>query len=213
MEPLQLFAVNDKLLFTDTPEIGSPCSLPLSEAGANFLNTLTQESTGLLGTAATGVTATEYGNGFLNVTKLTLNGKTGGLAFPAIAGGAALGVGKLIYTFPAGDIMIIAAGTKSLALTEDDGNITANDPDVGIGTVIATGAVSVLGGTATFENILTGQTSVNLAVTNVLVTGQPIVIASAAAHTVHLNAAASWAASGEDDMSATGEIVLVWVKL
>lgn len=213
MTPQQTFAAGDKILFTDTAEIGSPCSEPLSTAGAAFLNTLTEESLAAFGTAATGVTAAEYGNGFLNVTKLTLNGKAGGLAFPAIAGGASLGVGKLIYTFPAGDIMIIAAGTKGLSLTEDDSNIAADDPDVGLGTVIATGAVATLDGTATFENILTGQTSINLAVTNVLTTSQPLVIAAAAAHTVHLNVADGWAASGEDDMSATGEILLVWIKL
>ena len=86
----------------------------------------------------------EYGDKRQHVTELFING-----ALPAIAGGASLGVGRLLYTFPAGVIRIHGA-YMSLGITQTQGNINADTPDGGLGTVIASGAVAVLGGTATF---------------------------------------------------------------
>lgn len=206
------FGAGDRLLFSETPQVGHPSSHPLTAAAASFLNALNNQGVSGFGTAATGVTATEYGDGIRNLTKLTFGDKAGGFAFPAIAGGANLAVGALAYTFPAGDILVGRVATYDLTLTEDDGNITADTPDVGIGTVIGTGVVAVLGGTATFEDILTGQTSVALAVTDVAATVNKT-IQAAAAHTVYLNAADGWAASGEDDMSASGDVWLEWMRL
>lgn len=206
-------AALDRLMITSTVREGQPCSKPMTAAAANYLSQLI-DPTGIagVGTAATGVTATEYGDGIQNFTKLILGGKTGGFAVGAIAGGADLAVGGLIYTFPAGDIVVLACRTVDLTMTEDDGNVTADDPDVGVGTTIGSGAVAVLGGTAAFENILTGQTSVNLAVTDVAVQ-TTLAITGAGAHTVYLNVADGWAASGEDDMSATGSIYIQWLRL
>ena len=105
-----------------------------------------------VGTAETGVTAVEYGDGYHHLTELTVS-----TTLPAIAGGADLAVGKLLYTFPAG-VIAVNVSHMSLAIQQTEGNITADTPDGGLGTVIASGAVAVLSGTATFENILTGQT-------------------------------------------------------
>ena len=101
-----------------------------------------------VGTAATGVTAVEYGDGVHHKTVLTVSS-----TLPAIAGGAALAVGKLLYTLPAG-AHAVKVSYMSMALTAADGNIDADTPDVGVGTVIGSGAVAVLGGTATFENLI-----------------------------------------------------------
>ena len=159
-----------------------------------------------VGTAATGATAVEYGNGRQHQTVITVS-----TALGAIAGGADLGLGKLVYTLPAGAIIVNSA-YMSMALTAADGNIDADTPDVGLGTVVASGAVAVLSGTATFENILTGQTAADCSGTaTVKTTGaQILAIETGDAHTVYFNVADGWAASGETACLIAGTIVLNW---
>lgn len=159
-----------------------------------------------LGTAGTNVTAYEYGTPWRRTTVLSLSS----VDLPDIAGGADLGVGMLVYTFPAGEVCIRDT-YMSVAIQQVDGNITADTPDVGIGTVIASGAVAVLSGTATFENILTGQTAADCDGTATVKTvDTPLVIATAGAHTVYLNVADGWAASGEANGTVSGTIVINW---
>lgn len=158
------------------------------------------------GTPETGVTALEEGFGSFHRTILTVSS-----VLPAIAGGADLAVGKKLYTLPAG-AKIIKSAYMSMALDEVDGNITADTPDVGLGTVIATGAVAVLSGTATFEDILTGQTAAdcNGTATVKTVADQIKVIETGDAHTIHFNAADGWAASGETACPILGTVVIEW---
>lgn len=154
-------------------------------------------------------TAAEYGDNVFHKTVLTLSG-----ALPAIAGGANLGVGRLIYTFPAGNIRIHTAAFKGVAITQTTGKINADTPEVGLGTVIASGAVDVLSGTATFENILTAQVFGDCNGTGVLnAVASTLTILSTAAHTVHLNAADGWAASGDPAAAISGEVILTWEYL
>lgn len=157
---------------------------------------------------AAGWTCTTYGQDGFYKTVFEAN-----TTLPAIAGGAALGVGKQFVTYPAGAVAIW--GTQmDIALQQVDGNVTADTPDVGVGTVIASGVVSVLGGTATFENMLTGQTAADCDGTATLKTVQTaLVIESADAHTGFLNAADTWAASGEATMGVTGTITQFWSKV
>lgn len=133
---------------------------------------------------------------------------------PAIAGGANLGVGKLLYTFPAGPIIVHGA-YMSLAITQTEGNITADTPDGGLGTTIASGVVAVLGGTAAFENIITGQTfnDCNGTAEVKTVADQVLVIEAAGDHTVYFNVADGWAASGDAGALLNGTVTLVWSKL
>ena len=99
----------------------------------------------------TTLVANEYNAGVYHTTQITLTNFIVG----ALAGaGAALGVGNKIYTFPAG-VQLHKATYYSLSLTAAG---TAVNTDTGIGSVIASGAVSLLSGTATFENYVTGQT-------------------------------------------------------
>ncbi len=163
-----------------------------------------------VGTAATGVTAVEYGDAKNHHTVLTVSTTLG-----SIAGGADLGLGKLMYTLPAGGCQIKSA-YMSMALTADDGNIDADTPDVGIGTVVASGAVSVLSGTGTFENIITGQTATDCSGTATVkgtspTAGVNLEIASAGAHTIYFNVADGWAASGETACPISGTIEIEWV--
>jgi hypothetical protein len=103
----------------------------------------------------------------------------------------------------------------SLAITQSQGNINADTPDGGLGTVIASGAVALLSGTATFENIITGQTFNNCTGTAEVITAiptanVPLVIATASAHTVYFNVADGWAASGDAAAGLAGTVVLNW---
>lgn len=160
------------------------------------------------GTAGTGCSVVEGGDRVNRFARISIN-----TTLPAIAGGADLAVGNLIYTLPAGEI-IVTGSSMSVAITQADGNITADTPDVGVGTVIGSGAVAVLGGTATFENILTGQTAADCDGTaTVVALDAALVIATASAHTVHLNVADGWAASGDAGAALTGTVVLTFKYL
>lgn len=162
-----------------------------------------------VGYANAGTTAVEYGDSRNHVTVLTVS-----TTLPAIAGGANLGVGKLLYTMPAGAVAIMSA-KMALAITQSQGNITADTPDGGLGSVIASGVVATLDGTPTFEDILTGQTfnDCNGTVETKTVANQPMVMESGAAHTVHFNVADGWAASGDAAAGLAGTVILAWTYL
>jgi len=125
---------------------------------------------------------------------------------------ASLGAGKLIYTLPAGNI-IIKRATIALGIIGTAALNVADTPDLGLGTVVASGAVAVLSGTGTFENILTGQTvsACDNTVTMASV-ATTLTIASAAAHSIYLNIADGWA--GVDaGMLATGRVIIEWAYM
>lgn len=95
----------------------------------------------------------EYGNGLEHLTKLTMTA----FSLGNTADNAALGLGAKFYTFPAGTIIVTDA-TIVGSLTANI-SVKTNTPEIGIGTVVASGAVAVLSGTATFEDILDGNAS------------------------------------------------------
>jgi len=158
----------------------------------------------------TGVSVEEFGDGFDHRTVITLTN----VAIPAITGGAAQAVGNPLIDLPAGECIITSA-YMSVGIQQADGNITADTPDVGIGTTTATGAVSVLGGTAAFENIITGQTAADCDGTPTVKTatptaGTPLIIAAGDSHSICINAADTWAASGDANATFSGTIVINW---
>ena len=163
-----------------------------------------------IGAANTGTTAVEYGLSKHHVTVLTVNTTLG-----AIVGGASLGLGKLIYTMPAGAVALWGA-TMSVAITQTQGHINADTPDVGLGVVVASGANALLSDCpAGSETILTGQTASNCtgtATVKTMVT-TPIAMEAGAAHTVYLNVADGWAASGDAGALLVGTVVLDWSLL
>lgn len=162
-----------------------------------------------IGAAAAGTTAVEAGDAYQHTTILTVS--TG---LPAIAGGAALSIGKLLYTFPAGAIVVDKA-YMSMAILSSEEHIDADTPDVGLGTVIAAGANALLSDTSGAENILTGQTANNCTGTAEVktVADQVLVIESADNHTVYFNVADDWAADGDATAGLTGTVVLHWHKM
>ena len=102
-----------------------------------------------------------------------------------------------------------------VGITQTQGNINADQPDVGIGTDIATGGVSVLGGTAAFEDFVTGQAAANCTGTvtdksTESTAGGAMLLEASAAHTVHFNAADNWAASGDSAAILSGNVTIAW---
>lgn len=161
------------------------------------------------GVAAAACRAQEYGDKYHHTTVLTLEGASAVL--PAIAGGANLAVGVKLYDFPAGAVIVEAARLYDVAIQQTEGNIGADTPDVGLGTTIASGAVAVLGGTAAFENVLTGQTFTDCDGTAEDVTlGTQLIIAPGDSHALYLNVADGWAASGDAAAVVSGQVIVHW---
>ena len=163
-----------------------------------------------VGTQAPGVKAEHFtADGYNYVTKLTVN-----KAFPDIPGGADLRVGILAYTFPAGVHLVEYAGI-SIAFQQADGFVTADQPEVGLGTVIGTTAAATL--STTTEDILTGQVMNDCdgtpEVITLVVPDAGIVSLVGDVKAMFLNAADGWAANGEDALLATGTIWVKWTRM
>lgn len=162
------------------------------------------------GTANTGVTALTFGDGRNFVTTLTFSG----LAVDSVTA-ANKAIGVLLYTLPAG-VQAIDYAYMSVALAGSGALVDADTPDLGVGTVIASGVVALLSGTATFEDIITGQTANDVNGTAEVKTalptaGVPLIRESGDAKTIHLNMADGWA--GAADITATGTVTIKWTKL
>ena len=164
-----------------------------------------------VGTVGTNVTAKEFGDVRNHITKLTLSS----VAF-TIGDTAALADGALIYTFPAG-ALIINASSINVGLTLTTGTPTTDTPEIGLGTVIGTGAVATLGTTATFEDIMAGATTpvmADAAGTAELFTHvASLKVEAADAHTVHLNIADTWANVDDTAATASGTVYIHWTLL
>lgn len=162
--------------------------------------------------AASTATSVSYGDGRNFTTVITLAAGT-----VSIAGAANEAVGLKLGAFPAGAHLHEVTYMSIGATAADPGN-AAVTPDIGIGSVVGTGAVAVLGGTSTFEDYITGQTGDTV--------GTPVVktsVATAGALTgisineagdvkdVFLNIAGAWAAT--DTVTLAGTVTLKWTIL
>lgn len=164
-----------------------------------------------LGTTGVGVVADHFTvDGYHIMTRLTLDA-----VFPAIAGGAALGVGLLTYTFPTG-VHRLLAGRMKLGLTAVDGNIAGDTPELSLGDTIVTGAVATMS-TGDWENLLTAQVAVCDGTVEdkaiLQVTAGHLLNEAAGKKGVFLNVADTWASGGETALPITGEIWLDWVRM
>lgn len=154
--------------FNAIPSVGADLTFAGTNtfSGANtFANLITsaapQTTTGN-GTAATNVTATEYGDGVIHKTLLTCS------AFSLGTAGDEAGVGQYLgaklYDFPAGLIMTLGAvidGAVTLAAPAID----AWDGDIGLGTAAPTDHASGVNGagTAILDSTATTQASSKVA--------------------------------------------------
>ena len=194
------------LVFLTTPEASATATERIRIDSAGRMSSITNT-----GTAGAGVSILELGDGFHHITRIDMG--TGVLA--NIPGADAEGVGLLIYTFPAG-VIIVDAVHMDVGITQSQGNINNDTPIVGIGSVIAVGDVSDLNGTSTFEDYVTGVAAANCtgtvtdSTTEMTAGGSVIIPASGGlAHTVHFNAADTWAGA---DSAATlsGQVWIAW---
>jgi len=172
------------------------------DAGGNIITASS------VGTAGTLSTATEYGTAFNHMTRIAVTAGDFAVKPP---GADAEATGLLVYTFPAtGDIMIKRAW-MNIGLTGSAG-VAADEPDVGLGSVTATGDVATLDGTGTFEDIITGQTwstGKMAGVTQIAGVAQTLVMTKGATNKVHINVADTWAAASPV-FTATGIIFVEW---
>lgn len=161
-----------------------------------------------IGAAATGTTAVEYGDGVNHLTVLTVDTTIATIVTGAHA------YGKKVYTLPT-SAQIVKSAYMSMALDSVAADIAADTPDVGVGTVIASGGVSVLGGTGTFEDIITGMAAADCDGTATVKTiaDQILVIETGSAHTVHFNFADTWASAGDTGCVIEGTIILEWINI
>ena len=157
-------------------------------------------------TVHTGFTSQTYGTPEGYKTVLTCN-----YTLPAIAGGAALGVGRKAMSFPAGE-RIVSSSTYSMAIKQTQGNITADTPETGLGTTIASGANATLGAVgAGAENISEGSATADCDGTAEVVTKTTqLAIATADSHDVFFNVADTWASSGDTGALISGTITIWW---
>lgn len=169
-----------------------------------------------IGTPNSGVLAQEYGNGYNHTTVLSIN-KAAALT---LADNAALADGYLLYTLPAG---VIVLNSAHMAITVSNTEHTANATgELGLGTTIASGAVAVLSGTAGFENVITGLAAYDMGTVGTSTdicnsTGGlgGLIIPAADPHIIHVNLASTWAntAGAALDADITGFVVLNWTFL
>ena len=195
------------------PDAGADADFVMDEVaqtlGGVKTFTLPVETGANLGVSAA-TSVKEYGDGFNHVTVLTATA----LALPDIADNAAKAVGDLIYTLPAGAIILEAVYANIIVAPAGAEN-DAVSADVGVGSTIATGAVAVLDGTLGFEDMLTGfAVTTDDATASVSAqqstAGGPMFVASGDDHTVHVNVAATWLSSAAQTCTYTGTVVLIW---
>ncbi len=179
---------------------------------------------GTAGTAGTGATAVEWGNASEHTTVLTLADFAVGTSGDA----AALAIGALLYTFPAGDILVDSVQFQDLGITAAI-SVTTDTPEVGLGTTQASGANATLGAVAaTAEDLSEGGDTTNIA-PDVAGTATinsskrptpasgddgPKLIKAASAHTVYFNVAVTWAnVAAAGAVTADGKVIINWKRL
>lgn len=171
------------------------------------------------GTAGTGAVAAEYSaDGIHHTTVLTLTD----FAVGTVSDNAAKCVGGLLYTLPAGACIVESAQFIDVALTLD-ADVQSDTPELGIGTAQGSGgANATLGADAAAAEDIGPQSTAWSAVDGTtkdyttLPTGSaPQIIESGDAHTLYLNAAATWAdtSSGTLALTADGTIIINWRKV
>lgn len=188
-------------------------NITMNTAGGVVLGTAGSYNAVNLGTTPVGtVSIKEYTTGKDVVAVLTLNNFIVG----ALAGaGAALGLGNIFYATPAGQEVEIAYGADSLVFTAAGTAVTGV---FGIGSVIASGAVSVLSGTATFQDRFTGTAATTGAGGGAAVSGLKTATAGAltgialnvagSVKNFFLNFAGTWNANNTGNLTCSGTIVV-----
>lgn len=165
-----------------------------------------------VGTAGTGVTAVEYGDGFNHVTVLTI---TAAALAPTTVPADAEGIGVVIYTFPAG----VYAGSgihADLTAFTGTGLAATNAVDFGFGSLISSGDIATLT-TAAMEDWLTGQTIADISSpatekSTIMTGGADLMFEAAGSHVLNLNMAGTWNDTFTAPL-ATATVTIYWTFL
>jgi hypothetical protein len=175
-------------------------------AGASFINTDN------VGSVNTGVTAVEYGDGYAHHTVLTVSQ----VDAVTVTDNSAICDGYLLYTFPAGEIIIENVSVSmATTLAEDSANAAA---EACVGNVIGSDTQATCGADdAGLENFLGPITTADMSGTPDVLTvatgsGTPVVIATAAAHLLHWNICSTWNDTAGVDLTGdiAGTVVVDW---
>jgi hypothetical protein len=170
-------------------------------------------STAHEGTAGTGCTAVHWGDGKSMFVEITIT-----TADIDVVAAAAEGHGWLIYTFPAG-ALVVTDSYLDYELTTADA-CTADTPESALGTVIGAGAIATLTGT-TMEDLSAVGSSLVLADCNGTAevsslgpsaANGKMVIETGDAHTAHVNFADTWAGA-DADIALTGTVRFAYTYL
>jgi len=165
-----------------------------------------------VGAVNTGVTAVEYGDGYQHHTVLTVSQADA----VTVADNAALCDGYLLYTFPAGEIIVENVSVSmATTLAEDSANAAAEGC---VGTVLGSAAAATCGADAAgLEDLLGPITTADMAGTPDVLTvavgaGTPVVLATAGSHLVHWNICSTWGNTAGADLTGdiSGTVVIDW---
>lgn len=167
-------------------------------------------------TPVTTVGIQEFGDAYSKTAVLTLTDFVVG----ALAGaGAALAMGNIVYAYPAGE-HLETSYYYSLSLKATGTAVAAN---TALGSVIGTGAVATLAGTATFMDRLTQQAVTTSSTGGTAVAKMTLptagvytgigLNAAASVKNVFLNSAGTWNANNTGNLTATGTIVLAYQRM
>lgn len=159
------------------------------------------------------ITAVTNGDGRNFTTQLTLT------ATPITIGdNAALAVGVLVYTLPAG-AQVIDYCRISCGLTAADAAYAADTPEIGLGTTLAAGPNATLTAAgATTENLIEGTaiadcTGTAYVETTIPTAAVPFVTELLGAKTLYLNFADTWANGASQAATITGTITIKWTQM
>ncbi len=173
---------------------------------------------GAVGTAGTSIAALEMGEGTLRRTILKVTTPISVVTTPH---SESLGDGILVYTFPAGQI-ILHDVYGDVGLEIDDASLIGDTPEVALGGTLTTGAVATVGASnVTDENIWGPHVAAGCDVGATVgdagqwVSAKDVIIAAAADHTVYFNCAYGWSsgANTKDLFLQTGRFVIDWTLI
>lgn len=144
--------------------------------------------------------------------------------YNTIASDADKAFGQKIWDFPAGAIVPMFAQFE-ISLTAPDGlgmAVGSDDGEMALGSVIASGAVDELGGTATFEDFLAApvaltaltKSGIDTNVENHFVKGaQTVLDGTSTAKDLFLNIAGTWDQTGGESVTVSGYVTLWYYYL
>jgi hypothetical protein len=188
---------------------------------ANLQPTIASTLVGTIPAVST-IAREEFFDGIQRLSKFTMTNFSLGNS----GDNASLAIGALFYTLPAGDILVEGvsiAGGLTAALSN-----TAQTPEVGVGSVIGTGAVAtlsttledyvdggaagIIGGNNTAPDVAGGLFRKGTLATSIQ--GVVVLATGGKARTMHLNAAVAWAdVTAAAAVLFNGVITVRWRKI